>query len=182
MLPASNANQRIQHLGAFFLPQANWRMQMMMLESMIAAYTMSTMSVDGTRPSEPFLGSLYPKSYAHVEISFNCYELFEFEHVVFWCCRVASSTIYFIKRAGFCQYQPINIANIWKYRFWFELCTDDVQRSCCIRACPILSRQMMASGVFRRHRILGLLLCKATMAPTEHWIQPVGSFSMFQQV
>ena len=25
----------------------------MMLESMIAAYTMSTMSVDGTRPSEP---------------------------------------------------------------------------------------------------------------------------------
>lgn len=26
---------------------------MMMLESMIAAYTMSTMSVDGTRPSEP---------------------------------------------------------------------------------------------------------------------------------
>lgn len=29
---------------------------MMMLESMIAAYTMSTMSVDGTRPSEPSLG------------------------------------------------------------------------------------------------------------------------------
>ena len=29
---------------------------MMMLESMIAAYTMSTMSVDGTRPSEPTLG------------------------------------------------------------------------------------------------------------------------------
>ena len=35
------------------LAVANLRMQMMMLESMIAAYTMSTMSVDGTRPSEP---------------------------------------------------------------------------------------------------------------------------------
>ena len=34
------------------------RMQMMMLESMIAAYTMSTMSVDGTRPSEPPLNGL----------------------------------------------------------------------------------------------------------------------------
>ena len=35
------------------------RMQMMMLESMIAAYTMSTMSVDGTRPSEPPLEGLW---------------------------------------------------------------------------------------------------------------------------
>lgn len=39
--------------GRCTLLSAVQQMQMMMLESMIAAYTMSTMSVDGTRPSEP---------------------------------------------------------------------------------------------------------------------------------
>ena len=60
---------------------------MMMLESMIAAYTMSTMSVDGTRPSEPFLGSLYQKKHMN-EFKYICsggsmFGVFEFEHVVF---------------------------------------------------------------------------------------------------
>lgn len=39
--------------GRCTLLSAVQQMQIMMLESMIAAYTMSTMSVDGTRPSEP---------------------------------------------------------------------------------------------------------------------------------
>merc|ERR1711972_476444 len=38
--------------GRCTLLSAGQQMEIMMLESMIAAYTMSTMSVDGTRPSE----------------------------------------------------------------------------------------------------------------------------------
>ena len=52
------------------LPPA--RMQMMMLESMIAAYTMSTMSVDGTRPSEPHLAPIEERPNG----PFSIYELF----------------------------------------------------------------------------------------------------------
>ena len=45
---------------------------MMMLESMIAAYTMSTMSVDGTRPSEPHLAPIEERPNG----PFSIYELF----------------------------------------------------------------------------------------------------------
>merc|ERR1719353_1434363 len=50
--PSISASVDIIRQGRCTLLSAVQQMQIMMLESMIAAYTMSTMSVDGTRPSE----------------------------------------------------------------------------------------------------------------------------------
>merc|ERR1719359_957612 len=50
--PSIGATVDIVRQGRCTLLSAVQQMQIMMLESMISAYTMSTMSVDGTRPSE----------------------------------------------------------------------------------------------------------------------------------
>merc|ERR1719464_1554291 len=50
--PSISACVDIIRQGRCTLLSAVQQMQIMMLESMISAYTMSTMSVDGTRPSE----------------------------------------------------------------------------------------------------------------------------------
>merc|ERR1719421_778087 len=50
--PSIGASVDIIRQGRCTLLSAVQQMQIMMLESMISAYTMSTMSVDGTRPSE----------------------------------------------------------------------------------------------------------------------------------
>ena len=110
--------------------------------------------------------------YVRVDICLECLNL---NMSCFGAVWVSSSTIYliiWIKHAVFCHYQTIDMQTngniVFRVAHWCSMQLFN----------PGLSHRVEADDGqwrFRRHRILGLLLCKARMAWTEHRIHPVGS-------